>query len=87
MPNIGDPLGIYRMQRETRRCLKVHAHTHGLPICDVQRLRPRLTDNDENVTCLRCLYYMGLYVPFERLKEHQYFQHLRVKRAVGAPYA
>jgi hypothetical protein len=57
-------------------------------VCDTHPSRAtRFTNDDTEVTCLRCLYHMGLYVPLERLKEHQFMLQFRTKHAAGAPYA
>lgn len=37
----------------------------------------------DHVTCLRCLYQMGLYVPLVKLREHQAFEQSHYRTRAG----
>jgi hypothetical protein len=40
----------------------------------------KLAEIEGEVTCLRCMYHLGLYVPLSRLAEHKMIQRLRADR-------
>ena len=55
------------------RTLRIHARAvgfyrrHDLTICGIDGT----TGEDDCVTCLRCLYWLGRYMPLTELYEHQ----------------
>jgi hypothetical protein len=55
-----------------RRMLKVHYWGDDSLACDVaERAYSALSSDKYRVTCLRCMYRLGLYVPLVKLCEHQ----------------
>ena len=56
------------------RAEKVHATReppYCFAVCGDDRAKAWATPATGDVTCLRCLFYLGLYVPLVKLKEHQ----------------
>lgn len=83
---VGDPHGAMALQALERRHPKIHFAGPRGAICS-QRRAIRETPHEPSVTCRVCLYWLGLYVPIAKLREHQAFTRMRHDHAKGAPYA
>lgn len=62
------------------RPLKVHAARF------LYRHKPgfyRVNYADEEVTCLRCMWWMRRYIPLTKLKEHQHYSIMTHYRVLG----
>lgn len=51
--------------------MKTKYKTHWYGVKCAAHMRLERTSFSEQVTCLICLYHMGLYVPLVRLRDHQ----------------
>lgn len=88
-----DPTGIHAMTNYERRRLKVHAPACGpagkgwSPVCGASPFYLIALADSDAVTCRVCLYWMGLYVPLAKLREHQAAQRMRAEAwAPGRPW-